>query len=108
MKKLSYLTITFSLAMLTGCGGGGSGDSSLASQGNSANGNNELKCDRGILLNSNLTAKSIFDEHLYILNYLNIEDESSGHIEIKKLVYMVKKSKIMDKCYTQITHQFII
>lgn len=84
MKKLSYLTITFSLAILTGCGGGGSGDSSSASQGNSANGNNELKCDRGILINSNLTAKSIFDEHLYILNYLNIEDKSSGHTEIKK------------------------
>lgn len=81
MKKLSYLTIAFSLAMLTGCGGGGSGDSGVAFSGNSSentSGSTELKCDRGILLNSNLTSKSIFDEHLYVLNYLNVYSEITG------------------------------
>lgn len=79
MKKISYLTIAISLAALAGCGGGGSGDSGMTAGGNTSNngsGDTKLKCDRGILLNSNLTAKSIFDDKLYILDHNYSDDQS--------------------------------
>ena len=72
MKKISYLAIAVSLVTLAGCGGGGSGDSGMTAGGNNTgngSGDTKLKCDRGILLNSNLTAKSIFDEPLYSITY---------------------------------------
>ncbi|WP_244939707.1 hypothetical protein [Acinetobacter guerrae] len=92
MKKISYLAIAVSLATLAGCGGGGSSDSGMTSGSNNSNtgnnnssGNTELKCDRGILLNSNLTAKSIFDDSLYSIDNLNImQRDSSGFMETKK------------------------
>ncbi|MCU4414813.1 hypothetical protein KTH71_12360 [Acinetobacter sp. WU_MDCI_Axc73] len=76
MMKKSYLAIAIALATLTGCGGGGSSDSGMTSGGNTPNngsGNTELKCDRGILLNSNLSAKSIFDEQLYSIDGLEVD-----------------------------------
>ncbi|WP_228128171.1 MULTISPECIES: hypothetical protein [Acinetobacter] len=94
MKKISYLAIAVSLATLAGCGGGGSSDSGMTSGSNNSNtGNNNSSgnttnqgsCNRGVLLNSNLTAKSIFDDSLYSIDYLNImQRDSSGFMETKK------------------------
>ena len=84
MKKLSSLAIAISLATLTGCGGGSSSDSGRTSgetKPDNGSGNTELKCDRGILLHSNLTAKSIFDEKLYLLDHNYSDDQShSGQL----------------------------
>lgn len=98
MKKISYLAIAVSLATLAGCGGGGSSDSGMTAGGNNTgngSGDTKLKCDRGILLNSNLTAKSIFDETLYSINYLDIMGvDSSGRIQLEKDGIYAKKISI--------------
>lgn len=98
MKKISYLAIAVSLVTLAGCGGGGSGDSGMTAGGNNTgngSGDTKLKCDRGILLNSNLTAKSIFDETLYSINYLDIMGvDSSGRIQLEKDGIYAKKISI--------------
>ena len=98
MKKISYLAIAVSLVTLAGCGGGGSGDSGMTAGGNNTgngSGDTKLKCDRGILLNSNLTAKSIFEETLYSINYLDIMGvDSSGRIQLEKDGIYAKKISI--------------
>lgn len=112
MKKISYLAIAVSLVTLAGCGGGGSGDSGMTAGGNNTgngSGDTKLKCDRGILLNPNLTAKSIFEETLYSINYLDIMGvDSSGRIQLEKMEFMLKKFLLMDKCYIQNIFRFII
>ncbi|HCA5285613.1 TPA: hypothetical protein MW252_001696 [Acinetobacter nosocomialis] len=86
MKKISTLAVSISFIMLTGCGGGSSSSNntenvssqaqeqstqnvSSQAQGQSSQNVNSLKCDRGILLNSTLSANTIFDEPLYSLTY---------------------------------------
>jgi hypothetical protein len=70
-------------------------------------GDTKLKCDRGILLNSNLTAKSIFEETLYSINYLDIMGvDSSGRIQLEKDGIYAKKILLMDKCYIQNIFRF--
>ncbi|MBO8208656.1 hypothetical protein [Acinetobacter nosocomialis] len=95
MKKISTLAVSISFIMLTGCGGGSSSSNntenvssqaqeqstqnvSSQAQGQSSQNVNSLKCDRGILLNSTLSANTIFDETLYSLNY-RFKEISSGN-----------------------------
>lgn len=87
MKKISYLAIAVSLATLAGCGGGGSGDSGMIAGSNNSNtGNNNSSgnttnqgsCNRGVLLNSKLSDKSIFDEQLYSIDGLSVQTTTNN------------------------------
>lgn len=106
MKKISILTISISFIMLTGCGGGSSSSNgtenvSSQAQGQSSQNVTSLKCDRGILLNSTLSANTIFDETLYSLNY-RFKEISSGNrpTSIPQLyAYEIKRNSQMLYAY---------
>jgi len=72
MKKLTTLAFSISITVLSGCGGGSGGSTSSttpsASNSNSG-GSTTLACNRGILLNSQITGTTIFDEPLYVIDY---------------------------------------
>lgn len=97
MKKLSYLALMLSLIALTGCGGGGSSDSGSTSNqstantsdnnsGNTTTNNTKLDCNRGILLNSNMSASSIFDQPLYKFDYEYTSDLNKSYIYANSIV----------------------
>ena len=72
MKKLTTLAFSIFITVLSGCGGGSGGSTSSttpsASNSNSG-GSTTLACNRGILLNSQITGTTIFDEPLYVIDY---------------------------------------
>ncbi|MGH1400489.1 MAG: hypothetical protein ACRAUR_04555, partial [Acinetobacter tandoii] len=72
MKKFTTLALSISITVLSGCGGG-SGDSTSSTTPSTSNsssgGSTTLTCNRGILLNSQITGTTIFDEPLYNLDY---------------------------------------
>ncbi|UOG16962.1 hypothetical protein [Acinetobacter sp. PK01] len=72
MKKFTTLALSISITVLSGCGGG-SGDSTSSTPPSTSNsssgGSTTLTCNRGILLNSQITGTTIFDEPLYNLDY---------------------------------------
>ncbi|EOR09556.1 hypothetical protein [Acinetobacter tandoii] len=72
MKKFTTLALSISITVLSGCGGG-SGDSTSSTPPSTSNsssgGSTTLTCNQGILLNSQITGTTIFDEPLYVIDY---------------------------------------
>ncbi|WP_448761783.1 hypothetical protein [Acinetobacter tandoii] len=73
MKKFTTLALSISITVLSGCGGG-SGDSvaSSISSNSSSTGSTVSQCNRGTILNSQITGTTIFDEPLYLMDYARI------------------------------------